>query len=185
MTELYGHRWTASFGVIADQNHAWARALAGLTGEQIAAGLCGVIAAAMKWPPTAPEFRALCEARPTAESLGLPSEDRAYAEAIRNAHPATAASAQWSHPVVSHAARECGLFNLGSMPAEASRKLFSRCYSIACRMVIDGEPLRPIVLALPEKAEPRITPEVGRAALDELRRATRKLPKDEGESCEG
>jgi hypothetical protein len=23
MTELYGHRWTGSFGVLADQSHGW------------------------------------------------------------------------------------------------------------------------------------------------------------------
>lgn len=129
--------------------------------------------------PSIGRFIELC--RPTPESLGLPSEARAFAEATRNAHPS--AVAIWSHPAVSHAAREAGLFNLMTLPAETGRVLFGRCYAIACRMVIDGEPLAPILPALPQHAEGRRTPEVARAALAALRRSTGTAPEDGGASC--
>ena len=63
MAEIYGRRWTGSFGVSADQSHAWAATLGGLTGEQIAVGLNALATTEddqlRKWPPSAPEFRAL------------------------------------------------------------------------------------------------------------------------------
>ncbi len=39
MTELYGHRWTSSFGVSADPDHSWATVLGGLNKRQLANGL--------------------------------------------------------------------------------------------------------------------------------------------------
>ena len=56
MAEIYGHRWTASFGERIDQDHAWASVLAGMTGAQIATGLNHLVSARLAWPPTAPEF---------------------------------------------------------------------------------------------------------------------------------
>jgi len=169
MTEMYGHRWTASFGVSADQDHAWAATLGGLTGVQIANGLAGLAARGDDWPPSAPEFRKLCEGA-SPEALGLPSEERAYREACRIAHPA--ADRGSVHPAVYHAACETGLYELANLPEQRSRKLFSRAYGITVRMVIDGEPLREIPKALPETVTVR-TPEVGRAALAGLRQAMR------------
>lgn len=170
MTEMYGHRWTASFGVSADQSHAWASVLGGITGQQIAVGLSALVASAEKWPPTAPEFRAMCIAAPTAESLGLPSEDKAFDEACRKVHPAMT-GCKWSHQVVYHAASESGFYNLQTLPMDASRKLFARNYAIACRLLLDGKPLKSIPLALPSSVDSRMTPEVGRAALAALRGA--------------
>lgn len=120
--------------------------------------------------PSVGKFIAWC--RPTAESLGLPSEEKAYAEAVRKAHP-SAKGTTWSHAAVYHAATQCGLHNLATLKEDASRKLFARNYAITVRMLIAGEPLKALPLALPEKVDARCTPEVGRAALAELRKAAR------------
>lgn len=169
MTEMYGHRWTASFGVSADQSHAWAATLAGLTGAQIANGLAGLVERGDDWPPSAPDFRKLCEGA-SPEALGLPSVAAAFREACRNSHPA--ADQQWSHAAVHHAACETGFHELRNLPEDKSRQLFERAYSVSVRMVLAGEPLREIPKALP--ADVRVcTPEVGRAALAVLRKAVR------------
>jgi len=168
MTEMYGHRWTASFGVSADQGHAWAAALGGLSGQQIAVGLSALVAGDEKWPPSAPEFRALCENR-NPEAFGLPTEDQAFREACRNAHPAMAGAGKWSHAAVYHAAAEAGFHNLNTLRTADSRKLFVRNYVMACRMVVEGKPLKAMPLALPEKVDGRMTPEVGNSALAALR----------------
>lgn len=173
MTEIYGHRWTGSFGVSADQSHAWAATLGGLTGQQIGFGLTALAATQdsqlKKWPPSAPEFRAMCENK-TPEAHNLPTVDQAYREATRNAHPGMAGITRWTHAVVYHAATETGFYNLNRLPMELSRKLFERNYTIAIRDFLDGKPLKPMPLALPEKAEGRSTPEVGNAALEAIRR---------------
>jgi len=179
MAELYGNRWTGSFGVSADQSHAWAAALGGLNGQQIAVGLAALTTTEdeqlRKWPPSAPEFRALCENR-NPEAFGLPSEDQAYREACRRAHPAgPALEDAWSHPAVCHAALETGFHNLATLKAEASRKLFARNYQAACRMVMDGKPLKSIPLGLPDpySVSSVRTEEGGRQGLASIRAALR------------
>lgn len=169
MTEMYGHRWTGNFGMSASQDHAWAAALAGLTGAQIATGLAALAQRGDDWPPSAPEFRKLCEGA-SPDLLGLPSVEKAYREACRNAHPI--ACRRWSHAVVHHAACEVGLRELFTMPEERSWKLFERAYAVTVRMLLAGEPLREIPKALPASVSVS-TPEVGRAALAALRKAVR------------
>lgn len=144
--------------------------------EQIRFGVAACRRLASDFVPSVGRFIALCH--PTPETLGLPSEADAYAEATRNAYP-NAGHVVWSHPAVSHAAREVGLYNLSSLPLKSSRELFSRAYTIVCRLIANGQPLRPILVGLPEKVEGRRTPEVGRAALDKLRKRNKKEPKDE------
>ena len=169
MTEMYGHRWTASFGVSADQSHAWAATLAGLSGAQIASGLAALVERGDDWPPSAPDFRKLCEGA-SPEALGLPSVAAAFREACRNAHPA--AAARWSHEAVHHAACETGFHELRSLPESKSRALFERAYAVTVRMLLAGEPLREIPKALPASVSVS-TPEVGKAALSALRRQVR------------
>lgn len=169
MTEMYGHRWTASFGVSADQGHAWAATLAGLSGAQIASGLAALVERGDDWPPSAPDFRKLCEGA-SPEALGLPSAAAAFREACRNAHPA--AAARWSHEAVHHAACETGFHELRSLPEDKGRALFERAYAVTVRMLLAGEPLREIPKALPASVSVS-TPEVGRAALAALRRQVR------------
>ncbi|TGW16816.1 hypothetical protein E4417_16445 [Stenotrophomonas maltophilia] len=54
MAEIYGYRWTSAYGEDPSGGAAatWAKGLAGLTGEQLAAGLGSSIASADPWPPT-------------------------------------------------------------------------------------------------------------------------------------
>lgn len=159
-----------------DQSHAWAATLGGLTGQQIAVGLAALTATEdeqlRKWPPSAPEFRALCENR-NPEAFGLPSEEKAYREACSRAYRnGSSLHRPWSHPAVCHAALETGFHALNTLKEDASRKLFDRNYAITVRMVMTGQPLREIPLALPETVSVR-TPEVGRSALESLRKAVR------------
>lgn len=177
MAELYGKKWTGSFGVSVDQSHAWAATLGGMTGEQIAVGLNALATTQDKqlqeWPPAAGQFRALClELDP--EDFGLPTEDKAYREACRRAYRAgPALDKPWSHPAVCHAALETGFHTLSTLKEDASRKLFARNYAAACRMVMDGEPLRTIPLGLPdpESVSSCRTEEGGRRGLAGLRAA--------------
>ena len=179
MAEIYGRRWTGSFGVSVDQSHAWAATLGGLTGEQIAVGLNALACTEDKqlqdWPPAAPQFRALCLSRDPG-AFGLPSEEQAYREACRRAYRNGPSLARpWSHPAVCHAALETGFHTLSTLKEDASRKLFARNYGIACRMVMDGEPLRAIPLGLPdpESVSSCRTEEGGRRGLAGLRAALR------------
>lgn len=117
--------------------------------------------------PSVGRFIRWCE--PTPEMMGLPDAAKAYREACANAHPA--ATRNWSHPAVEHAACETGFYELTSLPEERSRKLFDRNYAITVRMVMTGQPLKKIVEGLPDpySVSDVRTEEVGRAALAALR----------------
>lgn len=177
MTEMYGRRWTGSFGVSADQSHAWAATLGGLTKEQMGIGLTALALTRdpqlRKWPPSAPEFRALCE-NGAPEDNGLPSPGQAYREAVRNAHPAMAGRAEWSCDAVYHAVKETGFYELNNLQAEASRRLFERNYALAVRDFLAGKPLAAMPKALPETAASTRTEAVGREALRQLRATVRE-----------
>lgn len=78
MTEIYGHRWTSSYGAESGQDGAagtWAKGLAGISPAQIAEGLRACIASGDPWPPALPEFRAMC--------LGVPSFEAVKRETLR------------------------------------------------------------------------------------------------------
>jgi hypothetical protein len=62
MAQLLGHRWTSSFGADAgaDVGKTWARELADLSFDQLAAGLSAVAVAPADWWPTLPAFREMC-----------------------------------------------------------------------------------------------------------------------------
>lgn len=133
MTEIYGRRWTGSFGVSADQTHAWAATLGGLTGAQIGAGLTALAETQdeqlRKWPPSAPEFRALC-----LEVPGLPTEDEAWEQALRG---------EYRHEAVKIAARATGTYDLrtAKLTDKALRQVFSRNYAIVKARAVMGKPL--------------------------------------------
>lgn len=60
MAEIYGHKWTSNFGD-HDHDDTWARALADLSNDDLKRGLAGCLYRPDAWPPSLPEFRALCK----------------------------------------------------------------------------------------------------------------------------
>ncbi|MHB1752184.1 MAG: replication protein P [Acidiferrobacter sp.] len=166
MTRIYGHRWTSAFGATDDST--WLRGLRGLTPAQVGHGLsrCATHREG-GWPPTLPEFRALCT--PTAEDLGLPTLDAAYREAAL-----ADKDHRWSHPAVYAAAQAAGLFELRTLPESKSRPLFERAYEIVTRRVLAGEQFdAPVPRAL-EKLPVPTRPDVAEAALTAMRALLRR-----------
>jgi len=131
MAEFYGHRWTSSFGVIADPEHTWAKVLSGVTGAQLANGLHALVerSAEFDWPPPANVFLSLCQ-----QVKGLPSEAQAWDEAR---------SGKYSHPAVRIAAEATSTFDLHSTPDgnKALKQRFERNYAIVMRRAQTGQPL--------------------------------------------
>lgn len=62
MTEIYGHKWTSAFGddAMTGAGETWAKALRDLPPNQLATGIEACAVASDPWPPTLPQFRALC-----------------------------------------------------------------------------------------------------------------------------
>lgn len=131
MVEMYGHRWTANFGVSADQEHSWAKILGGLTGRQLASGLQQLLdrATEFDWPPPANVFRAMC-----LHVQGLPTVDQAWTEALMG---------KYSHDAVKVAAEATGTFDLRSAKHsdKGLRQRFERNYAIVQRRAQNAQPL--------------------------------------------
>lgn len=116
--------------------------------------------------PSSGQFIDWC--RPSPEDLGLPSVDRAYLLACVASHPNS--YRDQLHPAVHHAACETGYYALANLPESKSRPMFERAYQITVEMVLKGEPLREIPLALPSTpTKPKNLP-AGNAALNLLKR---------------
>src|SRR4030065_2875387 len=82
MARMYGHRWTSNYGV--EDDGTWRKGLAGLTREQIGAGLVKCLErkpapGEEDWPPTLNEFRAMCipeKRKPLNRALPPPPQDQ-------------------------------------------------------------------------------------------------------------
>jgi hypothetical protein len=135
--------------------------------EQIRFGIEQCRKVGSDFAPSVGKFIQLCQ--PTPEILGLPTLESAFREACRNAHPAMAGQANWSHDAVWHTAKESGFESLNRLETSLARKLFERNYVITLRRLVEGLPLQKMPLALPVRAEGRRTPEVGKDALAKLR----------------
>lgn len=155
MGDFFGSRWEAQHGA-TDADGTWASGLAGLTGEDIAAGMRVLADSGAEWPPALPEFRAMCE--PTPDRIGAPDVAVAFREACCNAHPA--ATRRWSHSAVFHAALQVGFQRLLLSGEERIRQRFDKCYRDAVRLVLSGgelaQPPADDVPALPKLVDPAV-----------------------------
>lgn len=152
MAGLYGHKWISSYGTsdikLDDDGNArpdsgiWAKALSGVSGQQIAYGmkLCtqrtGEQAA---WPPSAPEFRDMCLAGQS--TLGIPDVATAWREAVE----ASSDVINWkfSHPIVHEAARLTDWYSIrnGVPKAETVQNRFNKRYAELTAKMQRGESL--------------------------------------------
>jgi hypothetical protein len=80
MGAIYGHRWVSAYGddPCGVAGMAWTGALDAMSRAQIDTGLRACVDGIDGWPPSLPEFRALC--------LGIPSLAAVRAE-MRPGHP--------------------------------------------------------------------------------------------------
>ncbi|WP_422630881.1 replication protein P [Pseudomonas rhizophila] len=134
--------------------------------EQIDHGMRVLSASKVAFVPAPGVFVSWCFAP---EGLGLPSVEKAYAQGLRNCHPAMRASAKWMHPAVYHATAAAGFHSLPLLSRELGLANFERHYLAQCRKIWKGEALGPIPAAELAAPKPERNPEVGNSALAELR----------------
>lgn len=96
--------------------------------------------------PSVGKFIKLC--LPTPEMLGIPSNDRAFREALENAHPSRFGVRVWSHPAIRYAALQCEMHNLGDLQPEKASEIFDRAYEITIRQLVAGMPLEDITAGI-------------------------------------
>lgn len=156
MAEIYGHRWTASFGANPDTEGAagtWAKGLAGVTPTQLADGLKACITSSDPWPPTLPEFRAMC--------LGIPSLVSIRAEINGKGDRTPFAILVW---------QRIDSYQFRMVSAKDADRMLREAYEDAREFVMGGGALPEVVgaVAHEEKEVTPLTPEETKAKLARL-----------------
>lgn len=95
--------------------------------------------------PTIGQFVKWCT--PSLEELGVPRIEDAYAQACRNSSPFNT-DKQWAHQAVYHAWTMCNSYELANLPKKNTFPIFERNYDITVKMIMRGEPLKKIPIAL-------------------------------------
>lgn len=140
MGAAYGHAWASANGAsphnpdgtLTIAGDTWAKALSGIDGRQLAAGLEACFVEGAEFPPSAPRFRGMC--------LGIPSFARVKLEATQpDAQRSPFTRAVWMH-VDGYAYRHAS-----SRDAE---RMLRDAYDIAC-----DERMRGAALPAPAAAE--------------------------------
>lgn len=134
--------------------------------EQIDHGMRVVSANKSAFVPAPGVFVSWCFAP---EGLGLPSVESAYAQALRNCHPAMRNCSKWYHPAVYHATAAAGFHSLPLLSRELGLASFEKQYLNQCRRIWTGEQLEAVPAAELPSPAPKMTPDVGNKALAELR----------------
>jgi len=156
MAEIYGSRFTSAYGAAA--NATWGKGLAGLSGAQVAAGLRACLTSADPWPPTLPQFRAMC--------LGIPEFAEVRAELDRST--AGRAPSAFARLAYSH----LDAYRWRHADVEKADRLLREAYDAARKHVMEGGalPEEPVaLLQQQEKPEPKpADPKVVEEALSKL-----------------
>lgn len=132
-------------GAGAGSAETWAKGLAGLSPQQIAAGIETCIASALAWPPELPTFRAMC--------LGIPSFDVVDSEITAPGSTKTA----FARLVWSKVADPYGYGNANGSKQERMRRA---AYDLAVEHVMRGGelPAEPVAVITQKAPKPQGIP---------------------------
>lgn len=170
MVAIYGHKWTSTHGVIPHDEitgsltvtgETWQQGLRGITGQQFGRGLEACITRNDEWPPTLPEFRAMCLSVPRlagvrSEVLALASRDSRSLEATPFARLV------WTY---------IDGYRFRQVSADQSDRMLREAYDLAREHVMRGGELPEVVGQIEhEKCEPKpADPKVAEEALAAIR----------------
>lgn len=137
MAEIFGHKWTSQYGDTPLET--WAKRLGAMSADEIAYGVNACANSNLQWPPSLPDFCALCQ--PDAAALGLPDQATAFLEAMRQSHAPD--DYIFSHEAVRLAGIAVGWYDMQRcIPSEESlRQRFSSAYGALVGKVQRGESL--------------------------------------------
>jgi len=174
---IYGHKFKSSFETESEMRIAkreWALSLGDYSEAELVAAV-SLAKETLAWAPSIAEFIQILQQLD--DAFGFPHVQQAYREACF--HALKPSSHNWSHPVVYHAGRDTGWFELRSEEEKHSFPQFRYSYEIICRRFRQGEILeQPIPVAIEDKqattlftfinqwaVEQNLTPEQGSSLL--------------------
>ena len=136
MSEIYGAQFANQYGAVGGEAfQTWCLGLRDLSPTMIKKGFARLLERKKAFVPNLNEFKSLCE--PSPEELGLLSLESAYREAAEKCRRPSRYA--WSHPVVYHAGKTVGWYDLSSKPRSSTFPLFKSVYTSLCKRVMKGE----------------------------------------------
>jgi hypothetical protein len=177
MADVFGHRWISAYGADPQggAGQTWAAGLAGLTPPQIAAGVDACMVSADPWPPTLPQFRAMC--------LGIPAFPAVRArlgDFLRRRESVVVDPFDrlvWQH---------LDTYRVRQVSADQADRLIRDAYDIAREHVMRGGELPEPSVEIEHKAEPvkPVPPEEAAKRIEAIKAelGVRDVPKPEPEA---
>jgi len=155
---LYGHRWVSAYGAdpSSPTGDTWAQCLAGISREELELGLAACMNRADPWPPSLPEFRCLC--------LGIPAWPAVRLEFA-------ASDNQPRSPFTRMVAQHLDTWAFHNAATHEAQRMLHEAYDMAVESRLRGEPLPPVLTALPKPAPRQFTPaapDVAKRHIEEI-----------------
>lgn len=178
MTQAYLNKWTTRAGEMPSK--AWFDALYEIDSNLINLGIQRLIDEKWAWPPSLPEFLALCSIKP--EEVGAKPVDEAYIEAVnrgddvlqlcQNGQYITVGK-QWSSAAVLHTFKSIKDFLFYTDP-QKQRAAFEKKYTEIIGRIASGEKFdfpNEVVLSLKNESNTKTESnvEAARSILDKLK----------------
>lgn len=171
MEDRYGTMWADRYGPFPRERvmATWAADLADMSRDELARGVTACLD--RPYPPTLPEFRALC--RPPID------QETAHAEAVLQLTARQAGLDRWSSPVVFWAAVRIGSHDmLGGLVSAKSKRWAEALRQAAeeqrCRVLPPIPPARPALPAPTEACSPEIAESALRRAREMLANGSKR-----------
>ena len=165
MGEIYGYRWTSAYGEDAEKGagETWSKGLAGISPRGVADGLSAALVSSDPWPPTLPQFRAMC--------LGIPSFPAVVRIIRGDAEKTPFSRLVWQH---------VDAFRYRTVDADKAERLLRDAYELARDHVMAGgalpdDPVAQIEAPKAAEAKPA-DPEVAKRYIAEMAAKLRLEP---------
>ena len=167
MAATYGHKWTTSYGVdvASPAGKTWREGLADVTPDQLAAALRSCLVRADGWPPSLPEFRAMCFSIPALAvvqyELRMVVQRRMHADSVSRF-----ARFVWQH---------LDIYSWQTATIDKGERMVAAAYEVAREHVLRGGALPPDPVAEIEHSSlaslnerPSCDPAVAAAAIADI-----------------
>lgn len=154
--KMFGTAWSTQYGAADDGT--WGKALCFVTNDAMGDAVERITREGGKFPPSLPEFAALC-----AKCMGLPDAGNAYLDACHS---------RWTHATVYETAKRVGIFELKNRTEKEMLPRFREVFGTVCAEWMAGNKFEPPVTGRIEKqpAAP-CSPAVALSAIAEARAA--------------
>lgn len=134
MLAIYGHKWASHLGyalddagLLSESAKTWQAGLCGVSPDNLRTAFDALVLKHHDWPPSLPEFRALCLSK---AAEGVPSLDEVVARLVMVSNRRGSLAARYGHPLVLAIARQdsVDMFAIRTAKTGEARRMVKDAY---------------------------------------------------------